>query len=129
MGNSQPPDGTLRLVVIALAVLVGTPLVVMAVMIPFMGAYGGMMGGYGGYGGMMGGYSPIWGIGLSLGLLLVLAVIGYAAYRVLSGSRAESSTDPAQEELRIAYARGELSDEEYETRAKRLRDNERDGRE
>ena len=45
--------------------------------------------------------------------LLVLVGIGYLIYRSASG-------DPALDELRLAYARGDLSDEEYEERRDRL---------
>ncbi|MFB6078889.1 MAG: SHOCT domain-containing protein [Halarchaeum sp.] len=129
MTGSQSSDGTLRTLLIVLAVVLGAPLVLMVVALPLIGAYGGMMGGYGGYGGMMGGYggySPLWGLGMLLVPLLVLLAVAYLAYRALGGRHAASS-DRALEELRVAYARGDLSDEEYETRRATLREDGRDG--
>lgn len=87
-----------------------------------------------GAGPMMGGpaHHGAWGTGdgprgwmLALGAvtqLLALAVVvggGYLVYRTLVGDG--ESTDPARQELRTAYARGELSDEEFERRRDRLR--------
>ena len=100
------------------------------------GGYGGMMGGYGGmmggYGGMMGGYGGLGTVGTTgsvvaligqLGFLLLLVGGGYLLYRALSRSNSASqfgTTDTAMEELRLAYARGDLSEEEFETRRVRL---------
>jgi putative membrane protein len=53
--------------------------------------------------------------------LLFLAVVvgaGYLAYRALTDG--DDATDPAMEELRTAYARGEIDDEEFERRRERL---------
>ena len=52
--------------------------------------------------------------------LLVLLVGGYFLYRVLTSSSSEGS-DPALEELRLAYARGDLTYEEFEERQDQLR--------
>ncbi|NHN49200.1 SHOCT domain-containing protein [Halostella sp. JP-L12] len=83
----------------------------------FMGF--GMMG----YGPMMGG---MWDRGTAPGWMLVASVVirllflgaliggGYLVYRALTGSDGDS--DRALEELRLAYARGDLTDEEYEQR-------------
>lgn len=97
-----------------------------------MGAYGGMMGGYGGmmggYGGMMGGYGSVGTVGTAgtivalvgqLGFLLLLVGGAYLLYRAFVGAGSGSqfgTTDTAMEELRLAYARGDLSEEEFETR-------------
>jgi len=101
-----------------------------------LGGYGGSMGGYGGmmggYGGMMGGYGgtggfgaggTIFGIVGQLGFLLLLVGGGYLLYRALTDGGNTNSLGPpdtAMEELRRAYARGEISDEEFETRRNRL---------
>jgi putative membrane protein len=88
----------------------------------FMGF--GMMGS----GPMMGGAweGHMWGdgtmsgwmllVGLVMQLLFLAALLGggYLIYRAIAGS--ESNADQALEELRLAYARGELTDEEYEQR-------------
>lgn len=68
------------------------------------------------------GLSPFWGIGMMLVWLVVLVGIGYFLYCRLVGRMDTGRTaDPALEELRTAYARGELSDEEYEERRERFR--------
>ena len=85
--------------------------------------HGGMMGGYGS---AMGGYAP--GIGF-LGplvplLVMLLVVGGLVALGQASLSEKGSSlagSPDAIAELRSAYARGELTDEEFETRLARLR--------
>ena len=48
------------------------------------------------------------------------ALVGgaYLLYQAITGS--ESDSDQALEELRLAYARGELTDEEYEQRREAL---------
>ena len=94
-----------------------------------MGGYGPMMGG--GYGPMMGGQTggttavPGWVVAATLLVRLlgiaVLVVGGYLLYRAFAGS---SDGDTALEELRLAYARGDLTDEEYERRRERLGDEE-----
>lgn len=55
--------------------------------------------------------------------LVVLGGLGYLLYRGLAGTTDESA-DPAIEELRRAYARGDLSDEEFERRRQRLAESE-----
>lgn len=80
-----------------------------------------------GGGWMMGGryagsVSPWWGLGMMMIWLIVLLGIGYALYRTLLRSP-PSETDSALEELRLAYARGELSDDEFETRRELLGQN------
>jgi len=55
--------------------------------------------------------------------LLILLGGGYLVFRRMSET--QTSQDPAMEELRTAYARGDLTDEEFEARRERL---ERSGR-
>lgn len=50
----------------------------------------------------------------------VLLSVGYLLY-VRGDARPEPKTDDALDELRAAYARGDVSDEEFETRRDRLR--------
>ncbi|MFB1063076.1 SHOCT domain-containing protein [Natrinema sp. H-ect4] len=83
----------------------------------FMG-FGPMMGGMWGGGMWSDGTIPGWMfiVGILMQLLFLAALVGggYLIYRVVTGS--ESGSDQALEELRLAYARGELTDEEYEQR-------------
>ena len=89
----------------------------MAFAMPMMG----MMGW--GWGGGMGGtaLSPLWGVGMLLVWLLVLVGVGYALYRGVSRIDTTHTGDRALDELRLAYARGDLSDQEFEERRERLR--------
>jgi len=93
----------------------------------FMGfgmmGFGSMMGSGMWGGGMWGGGTmPSWMfvVGIVMQLLLLAALVGggYLVYRAVVGS--ESDSDQALEELRLAYARGELTDEEYEQRRAKL---------
>lgn len=59
--------------------------------------------------------SPLWGIGMMLVGLLVLLGIGYVLYRAVTRDTF-SGNDSALKELRLAYARGDLSQEEFEQR-------------
>jgi len=78
------------------------------------GSYGGggMMGGGGLFGGTMG----LWGF-LWMGLLV--AVPAYLLYTFVSRDR-DSGADSPRAVLRERYARGELSDEEFDRRRERL---------
>ncbi|SFK97898.1 putative membrane protein [Halogranum rubrum] len=113
---------TNRLVVLALVAL--GVLVVLPTL--FMG--GGMMG-YRGpmMGWMYGTNAPGWlfAVGLVSQLLLVALVVGvgYLAYQTLTGGGA--STDPAMDELRAAFARGDINEEEFDRRETRLQRDER----
>nr|WP_282594537.1 SHOCT domain-containing protein [Halomarina salina] len=85
----------------------------------WMGTMG--LGGTMGYGGMMYGDragSGWWLLGALVQFLFLLLVLGggYVVVRRLSGQ----SSDPALDELRRAYARGDLTEEEFETRRERL---------
>lgn len=103
-------------------------IVVALINIPAFAMGFGMMG----VGSMMGGTwgDHMWGsseasgwmvaIGVGMQLLFLAIVVGgvYLGYRALTTQ--DESVDPALEELRSAYARGDLSDEEYERRRERL---------
>ncbi|MFB6195499.1 MAG: SHOCT domain-containing protein [Haloplanus sp.] len=118
MSSKHTADDLFRLALIVLAVAVLSPVVMLLFAAPMMGM--GMLSGWGG--GMMGGYSPLWGLGTLAIWFVVLAGIGYALYRGFVGSGVEpASRDDAIEELRLAYARGDLSDEEFEQRREKLR--------
>ena len=105
-----------RTLLLVLAVLFLLPVLLMLLAVPMMGLWGG---------GHMWAWNGTAGIGwlavlLWLFPLAVILGVGYLLYRVLAGSSSRRS-DRALEELRVAYARGELSDEEFETRRDRLR--------
>ena len=123
MSTKRSTNGLLRVVLLVLAVIVLFPMLMMVFAFPLMG----MMGWWGGYGSMMGDYggmglSPLWGVGMMVVFLGVLLAIGYLLYRALvGGASAATPADPALEQLRLAYARGDLSDEEYEERRATLR--------
>ena len=86
-----------------------------------MMGYGGMMG-VGEHGMWNGGTAPGWvvllGAVLQLGFLAGFVGLGCLVLRAVTGS--PSGSDAALEELKLAYARGDISDEEYETRRERL---------
>ncbi|MEF8799603.1 MAG: SHOCT domain-containing protein [Halolamina sp.] len=118
---SNNTDDT-RLVTIVLLIIAAFVIFPMFFMGFGMMGFGPMMGGMWG-GGMWGdGTMPDWVFfaGIVMQLLFLAAIIGgaYLIYRAVAGG--ESDTDQALEELRVAYARGELTDEEYEQRREAL---------
>ena len=106
-------DSLTRTLLIVTAAILLLPVLMMALAMPMMGLWGGshMWGGTG--------TSWMW-LAMSVVPLLVVLGIGYFLYSVISRSD-EKQMDPAVEELRATYARGELSDEEFEKRIERLR--------
>lgn len=104
-------DSVLQTVLLVLVALLAILAVMMAVAIPMMGAagWGHMSAGTGGWSGIFGFLLP----------LLVLLGTGYVLY-LAAGNGRERRTDEAIDELRSAYARGELSDEEFESRRSNL---------
>lgn len=106
----------LRVVLAVLAVIVLAPVLMMLFMMPMMGMWGGPLVD----GGMMtSGATWLWAL-MWLVPLAVVVGIGYLVYRVVRPASG-GGTDPAVEELRLAYARGDLTDEEFEERRDRLR--------
>jgi putative membrane protein len=101
-------------ILLILGVLIVLPLLTMGMAFGGMMG-GGMMGSYGGYG-----ISPLWGLGMLLVWVIVLGGGAYLAYRLMS-QNPRGGTDQALEELRVEYARGNVSEEEYEQRRDRLR--------
>lgn len=100
-----------RLVLLVVAVVVLAPVLTMGLAMPMVG-----MMGWGWHDGMAG-FGPGWGFGFSFLWLVVLVVLGYLGYRaVVGGLEPSGGSDPALEELRLAYARGDLTDEEFEDR-------------
>ena len=120
MSTERTSDDLLRIVLLLVGVIVLAPLLMMAFAMPMMGTMGWWWGG-----GRAGGLSPLWGAGLMLVWFVVLAGIGYLLYRGIAGGVGSSEgADPALEELRMAYARGDLTDEEFEDRRRKLDRNE-----
>ena len=76
--------------------------------------YGGMMGGYG----TTSGWWPIVGMLVPFVFTLILLGGGYLVFRHMTDN--QTSRSPAMEELRAAYAQGNLSEQEYEERRERL---------
>lgn len=103
-------DDLLRVILVLVAIFLLAPLVMMLVVGPMM-VWGG--------GGMWGGGVGLWWLFSLLVPVLLVAGVGYLLYRALRTG--DGGYDPAIEELRAAYARGELSDEEFENRHERLR--------
>lgn len=106
-----------------LLVVVGALVVLPALFMGFgMMGYGSMMGGTWGHGMWGDGTVSGWVVlaGLLFRLLFLAAIVagGYFLYRAMTGSGGDG--DAALEELRLAYARGDLTEEEYETRRENL---------
>lgn len=117
--TQQANDTSLvTLVLVVLAALLVLPFLFMG--FGMMG-FGTMMGGWE-HGMWSGGAAPGWvvviGAVMQLGFLVAVLAGLYLLYRFLTGER--ERTDPALEELRLAYARGELTDEEYQRRREAL---------
>ncbi|WP_332897331.1 SHOCT domain-containing protein [Haladaptatus sp. CMSO5] len=105
---------TTTIVLLILGAIIVLPLLMMGLAFGGMMGYGGMMGGYG----TTSGWWPLVGMFVPLVFLLVLLGGGYLVFRRVTESQA--SRNPAMEELRVAYARGELSDDEFEERRVKL---------
>ncbi|MDG5777133.1 SHOCT domain-containing protein [Haloarculaceae archaeon H-GB2-1] len=113
MSSSNQLDTT-TIVLLVLGAIIVLPVLTMGMGFGGMMGYGGMMGGYG----TASGWWPLVGMLVPLVFLLVLFGGGYLIFRRLTGS--QSSRNPAMEELRTTYARGDLTDEEFEARRSRL---------
>lgn len=105
----------LRTVLIIVAAVLLIPVVLMVLFAPMMG-----MMGWGSWG-MNNGMTGLSWMGLMSWLLvfLVLAGVGYVLMWGLSAAENESRNS-AHDELHRAYARGDLTDGEYEERRQRL---------
>ena len=107
MAKTQTDLTTVLLV--GLGILILSPLLMMGFAMP-------MMSGMYGYGGQ--GTFGIVGLLVPLAVFLMILAAGYLLVRRVT-DRADSR-DVALEELRTAYARGDLSDEEFESRRQKL---------
>lgn len=119
MANNS--DGT-QLVTVVLIIIAAFVLFPMFFMGFGMMGFGPMMGGTWGSGMWADGTMPDWMFftGIVMQLLFLAAIVGggYLIFRAVTGD--ETDADQALEELRLAYARGELTDEEYEQRREAL---------
>lgn len=120
--SSTSTDGRLVPILVAvlaaLVVLVFLPLLFVGTGTMGFGSMGpGMMGtaqgGMWADGGALPGWTFVVGVVLQLLFLAVVAGGVYLAYRAVTDRDDE---DPALAELRVAYARGDLTDDEYERR-------------
>lgn len=107
----------LRVLLIIIALLLLLPFFMMVFMMPMMSMMGWWWGGGGPGSSVVA--SPLWGIGMMLLFLLILIGIGYGLYRAVTRG-SYGGDDQAVEELRLAYARGEISQEEFEQRREDL---------
>jgi len=117
MSSANQLDPTTILLLILGAIIL-LPLLTMGMGFGGMMGYGGMMG----QSGSSGGWWPFVGMLVPIVFLLVLLGAGYLVFRQMGGTGA--SHNPAMEELRLAYARGDLTDEEFETRREKLEQSE-----
>ena len=113
MSSSNQLDTTTTVPLILGAIIV-LPVLTMGMGSGGMMGFGGMMRGYG----TTGGWWPLVGMLVQLVFLLVLLGGGYLVFRRVTES--QSSRNPAMEELRMAYARGDLTEEEFEARRNKL---------
>lgn len=110
-----PNDSLLVTLLVVVAIVLLAPIFAMMLMMPMMGMWGGWHVADGAAGGGGAGWALVmtWVVAL-----LVILGVGYLLFRAIRRSRIRA--DPALEELRVAYARGDLSDEEFEARRERL---------
>ncbi len=103
------------ILLLILGAIVLLPLLTMGMGFGGMMGYGGMMGDFGGYG-----MAPIWGLIMMVVWLLVLTGGTILIYRLMAKNQGVGS-DQALEELRVEYARGNITEEEFEERREKLR--------
>lgn len=108
-------DALVRTLLIILAIIILAPLLMMLFAFPMMGLWSGghMWNGTG-----TTGSSWLW---LLLWALFLAVLLGVGSLFVRAAFGPSRNADTALEELRVAYARGDLSSEEFEERRERLR--------
>lgn len=111
-------DTTVRTILVVLGAILLLPFLMMLFFVPMMGIWGGGHMWDSGMWGAGSGAPWMW-IVMWIVPLVILGGLGYFLYRALRRS-GDRELDSAIQELRSAYARGELSDEEYEKRRERL---------
>lgn len=127
MATQENLSGTLgRGLLLVLAVVIFVPLLLMLVTMPMMGMMGaGTMTGTGmtEAGTMTGtGMGGGWGFGIMFVFITAILAIAYLGYRLVKKS-ALLTEDPALQELRVEFAHGELTEEEFEDRYEKLTEN------
>lgn len=108
---AESRNSLVPVLLVVLAVLVLGPLVLMTLAMPMMGMWWGV-----GMGSPTTSLVGLVAFAVPLLVVVALALVGYWAFR-----RWDGGSDPAVEELRRAYARGDLTDEEFDRRLARLR--------
>lgn len=118
MSTKATDSQLVAVVLVALGIVLLLPTLVMGFgMLGFGPTMGGMWG-YAAGGSQTGpGWMLIAGTVMQLLFLVVIVGVGYLLYRTVTRS---SRRDQALDELRLAYARGNLTDDEYETRHEKL---------
>ncbi len=121
MSNTTLADRLGLFVIAVLALLLLVPLFWMG-----MGMPGGSHMWDGGmWSGSMGGGMPgwLWVVAIVVQLLFLAVLVAGAVVLYRSLTEDSAADDEALDELRLAYARGDLSDEEFEQRRERLEEN------
>lgn len=103
MALKQSSPGTIRTVLVVIAALILAPMLM-------LGAYYGTV------------ISPFWGLGMMAFWLVLLVGGAFILYQWLARSSGVA-TDPALAELRLSYARGELSEDGFDERRRKLKGN------
>lgn len=123
--DRDPVTRTVLAVFAVLGLLVLLSVSMMTFAMSAMGTTGGMgmmsgMGMMGGMGGPAGGFSPVFGLGAMVVWLVVLAGVGYVVYSRVVDRTDDEQGESALAELREAYVRGDLTEEEFERRVEKL---------
>jgi putative membrane protein len=113
MSSSNQLDTT-TIVLLILGAIIVLPLLTMGMGFGGMMGYGGMVG----YGGTTSGWWPF--VGMLVPLIFILILLGGGYLIVRRANESQTARNPAMEELRTAYARGDLTDEEFESRREKL---------
>ncbi|MGM0399392.1 MAG: SHOCT domain-containing protein [Halobacteriota archaeon] len=110
---SNDLDAT-TVVLLLLGVIVLLPLLMMTIGVGGMMGYGGMTGQFG----TTSGWVPL--AGFLVMVLFFVLIIGGGVLLLQRASGGTREHDSAMEELRNAYARGDLSEEEFDRRKQKL---------
>lgn len=103
-------DDVLGTILVIVTIVLVFPFILMLLAVPMMGGWHMMDGTVNGWWGWS--WPLLWILGAAIAV-----GIGYLLYRSIG---TDSQEDPAIQELKEAYARGDLTDEEYERRREKL---------